>query len=295
MLHAWEHYGYLKAEKEYKEKYDKRNRKVDNYDGPIFSKVVKGKIDWLQMVRGRDGMYHNLQRSFFKLMDRDRTIIESGAAHIKLENKSISQFRSDQFYENCVLVLEAYRDKGDEFNQGSAFFIGAKTLLTCAHCLADMNTKLIYPKIYLYKPIDPSVKYTATVLSINTDCDLALLYIENKDHSSFSKLRLCSESWIFQHNQDLTIYGYPEAAPDRSIRIEECKVVGKRNRFGVELIEVNGGIYQGNSGGPVVNSRKEVVGVAAVGTNTVGARFSTDAHCFIPIKYRNDLKVINKL
>jgi len=51
MLHAWSVYGYELAEKEYREKYQKKHRN-NNRPRVSFRKVLKGKIDFLGMVRG---------------------------------------------------------------------------------------------------------------------------------------------------------------------------------------------------------------------------------------------------
>ncbi|MBN2499957.1 MAG: RNA-directed DNA polymerase [Anaerolineales bacterium] len=53
MLHAWDKYGYEKAEEEFRREYDNKYRPHWK-SNPSFKKVVKGKIDFLGMVRGKD-------------------------------------------------------------------------------------------------------------------------------------------------------------------------------------------------------------------------------------------------
>lgn len=53
MLHAWEKFGFAAAESEFRSRYDKKHR--DSFRStPSFKQVVKGKIDYLGMVRGKD-------------------------------------------------------------------------------------------------------------------------------------------------------------------------------------------------------------------------------------------------
>jgi RNA-directed DNA polymerase len=52
MLHAWEEYGLDAAQEEFRTKYDRKHRSPDRKP-PSFARVVKGKIDYLGMVRGK--------------------------------------------------------------------------------------------------------------------------------------------------------------------------------------------------------------------------------------------------
>lgn len=68
MLYAWEKWGYENAEKEYLLKYFFKK----NYSPykPNFSRVVKGKLAFLKMVRGQDDkIYRNLAMRFNRLVD----------------------------------------------------------------------------------------------------------------------------------------------------------------------------------------------------------------------------------
>lgn len=53
MLHAWEQHGYEAAEKEYWDKYAYREPDKSYKKPPSFQQVVKGKIEFVGMVRGR--------------------------------------------------------------------------------------------------------------------------------------------------------------------------------------------------------------------------------------------------
>lgn len=53
MLHAWDAHGYEAAEEEFLREYDTKNRNPEKGD-PVFSRVIRGKLEFLSMVRGKD-------------------------------------------------------------------------------------------------------------------------------------------------------------------------------------------------------------------------------------------------
>lgn len=67
MLHSWEKFGLEAAEKEFWEKYDHKHRAKFNKN-PSFKKVVKGKITFLSMVKGKnDPIYRKLLVKYAQL------------------------------------------------------------------------------------------------------------------------------------------------------------------------------------------------------------------------------------
>ncbi len=67
MLHAWERFGHEAAEKEYYEKYSSKHRHPSK-SRPPFRQVVKGKIQFLGMVRGKtDKLYVRFWNQLVKL------------------------------------------------------------------------------------------------------------------------------------------------------------------------------------------------------------------------------------
>jgi RNA-directed DNA polymerase len=53
MLHAWSKYGLPAAEAEFRTKYDRKHR-FEIKEAPSFKYVVKGKIDYIGMIKGKD-------------------------------------------------------------------------------------------------------------------------------------------------------------------------------------------------------------------------------------------------
>ena len=68
MLHAWEKFGLEAAEEEFLSHYDRKHRSPQK-DPPSFKRVVKGKIDFLGMVRGKDDAIYLALRRWLGALD----------------------------------------------------------------------------------------------------------------------------------------------------------------------------------------------------------------------------------
>jgi RNA-directed DNA polymerase len=54
MLHAWDHFGLDDAQDHFVTRYDAKHRNPERDEPPLFGRVVKGKIEFLGMVRGKN-------------------------------------------------------------------------------------------------------------------------------------------------------------------------------------------------------------------------------------------------
>lgn len=67
MLHSWDAHGYEAAEKEFLREYDTKNRHPEKGE-PVFSRVIRGKLEFLSMVRGKDdSVYRKYLREYARL------------------------------------------------------------------------------------------------------------------------------------------------------------------------------------------------------------------------------------
>ena len=95
MIHAWAKFGLKHAEAEYHANYFRGQKRRG--EPPPFGPVVRGKMEFLKMVKGvRDPVYRGLQR---RLVESDSTYL------------AVMQKENAQMLERDVFISHAYEDK----------------------------------------------------------------------------------------------------------------------------------------------------------------------------------------
>lgn len=75
MLHAWDKKGLQTAETEHYELYDNKHRAPSKTTYPSYKKILRGKIDFLGMVKGHNNSkYLEFKREYLRLVRRDKNI-----------------------------------------------------------------------------------------------------------------------------------------------------------------------------------------------------------------------------
>lgn len=262
MLHAWEVYHLAAAEKEFLEEYDKKKRWPFE-TGTLFKEVVKGKINFLKMVRGDQNPTYQKFSEKLASLDPDFSFI-----------RIIREADSDSF-QQAVFVLENPR------GQGTAFMLRGVGLVTSAHNLE--KDKL---DTYLYKIDESDDKQRIKVKYINTDLDFAIIEVE-QDWVKASLVR--GDSIMPKIRDTVKVIGFPNYADGKSIHIHEGKITGKGRRFKVKTLNVSAQIIYGNSGGPVLNDKNKVIGIAFYGVPNPEQADRVESG-FIPIDVLDVLK-----
>ncbi|XP_057479114.1 protease Do-like 9 [Actinidia eriantha] len=142
-------------------------------------------------------------------------------------------------------------------SSSSGFVIGGRRVLTNAHSVEH------YTQVKLKKR-GSETKYVATVLAIGTECDIALLTVENDEFwegvspVEFGDLPALQVA--------VTVVGYPIGGDTISVtsgvvsRIEILSYVhGSTELLG---LQIDAAINSGNSGGPAFNDKGNCVGIA---------------------------------
>lgn len=138
--------------------------------------------------------------------------------------------------------------------EGSGFLFTDNRLMTNAHVVAGVDD----PEVYLGE--DHAV--SAEVVYYNPDIDIAVLALDSGDTPTLSFDRGARE------REGVAILGYPEDGPYdvQPARIRAEQRLRSPNIYGDgavirEVYSLRGLIRPGNSGGPIVSSAGEVVGV----------------------------------
>jgi retron-type reverse transcriptase len=232
-LHKIETIGIAAAQKEYEEKYG-GTRSLET--------VVRGKIEWISQVRGRNfSAYRTLAKSFNRLYPNIALKIDPTYQEVA---------------ENAIWVVEYFSSDGNAY-QGTAFFLKDVGLITADHVLDGLPTD---EKAILYRPQEPEKRFHASRSKIrDTHRDIVIL-----DHNipEDSYLSLSQSTSPHQTDDEIVAMGFPAFGPGDPLGKRRGYINGRGVRNGVQTIEISSMIEGGMSGGPVINARYEVIGMA---------------------------------
>lgn len=261
MIHAWRKFGLALAESHFHQQYDKKHRNPKD-PRPAFKRVLKGKLDYITMVRGKgDSVCIRLLRDYAQL-----------EPHFAF-TATVTPKTSITLVKDAVWVLEAASGSGDSLKvtQGTGFFLAGVGLITCAHVLV--------PNIRAVSPTAPFPSYPVKVLLRDDDLDLAVL--DMLGHHDI-ELEAASDAPLPQLTP-IRLLGFPNYAPGHECAIKSGAVVNTIVLCGRARILIDASIIEGNSGGPVLDENNRVIGVAAKGASSVSSAPLTDKHEVIPI------------
>ncbi len=224
--------------------YDAEQRKFSakTFSMKSLQKSLRGQIEWIGATKGRsDKVFRRYAIEFNALFSEK---IEVGPDLNRLESLS-------------TWVLETENPDPNEFGtQGTAFFLRGVGLVTAAHCVPAGNT------IEVFSVDDFGTKYAVTVRERHDHYDLAIL-----DHAipttEFIELERASREPNV--GEESRIWGFPGYCPGHQVENRLGRVVSHPTRHGISMLCVDQKINQGSSGGPLLNSASEVVGVGHKG------------------------------
>jgi hypothetical protein len=131
---------------------------------------------------------------------------------------------------------------------GSGFFVGKNVIVTNYHVIEGAS------EVYCYTT-NSSIKYKIEgYLAVDKSVDLILLKVSGLDRAAI-KIAASSVS----PGQKVYVIGSPKGLP---ASISDGIVSGLRDFEGHKLIQITAPISPGSSGGPVLNSNGELIGVS---------------------------------
>jgi len=157
---------------------------------------------------------------------------------------------------NEVDFYRPWQSQGTKSSGGSGGIITGNRILTNAHVVSDHTFIQV-------KKNNDSRKYTAEVIAINHECDLALLTV--KDPEFFQNVTPLKLGDLPQVQDSVSVFGYPQGGDKLSItegvvsRVELTAY--SQSARNLLTVQIDAAINPGNSGGPVVQNGK-LVGVA---------------------------------
>lgn len=150
---------------------------------------------------------------------------------------------------------------------GTGFIISSSGLIiTNAHVIANANRINI-------KLVDDNKEYTAKIIGQDKSSDIALIKITTKYKLPFASL---GSSQSLQVGQWVAAFGNPYGyshTMTKGIISAKGREIDELNRF--PFLQTDASINKGNSGGPLVNMRGEVIGVnSAIDSRAQGIGFA---------------------
>jgi len=274
MIYAWEKHGYENAEVEYHNRYYVHKRATPQK--PSLQNVIKGKLSFLQMVRGRrDLIYINLAKRFNKLIPDDERPLPYLEASDDEKN----------IYNTLWIIETLYDDESGELiaNHGTGFMLKDIGLVTCAHVVADKDK--IFETTEAFRYDRTHEKYVISVTNFSVELDLAVVELLSKDKKKIEIPECLSPASDDVNLKDpVSLFGFPAYKIGQTPYVAEAKVASKFGDKSIQKFEIDTQIREGNSGGPVLNNKFEVVGIAAE-----GARKDSGNNAVISVKELNNL------
>ena len=237
LIHLIEKYGEEEANKIFAN--FKRSR-ASKYP-PKIEQALFGMLVYLAQIIGKDNIiYYNLAKKYNSFIFKKKLYI------IKPRDLQII----DALW---VVMLPTCEE-------GTAFSIANNLIVTAAHVVIDEDTKKPVEDISIYKSFDQDNIYTLEVIDFNYNADVAICKIkESFQETSFFELDN-------QLTEKLNLLGFPSfQANQHKPHSSECNLMFKTKIFDHDFFSINTPIIGGNSGGPIINSEKKVVGVASKG------------------------------
>lgn len=277
VLHNWEMNGIDNAVKKYN-MHDKDKLSILNPERKArkFKQVIRGKIEFIGNVRGKNDFIY---AKFFNQYNR---LIKKSAKHIP-ENEI------EQINEYLWMLYSE-----ETFIQGTAFSIEDGRVITCAHCISNDTLA--------YKVNDPDQKYKIKILKkfdVNTGIDIAVLNILDEDNRIIIErgFKLGDVDNLKQFDEVL-LAGYSNYSLDgdtsklchqeiSAFKYIPCRYYSNSSQnlseTMVKRIMVPSSIMRGDSGGPLLNKKYEVIGIIAKGIDDSGQIKDDASYEIIPI------------
>jgi RNA-directed DNA polymerase len=255
LLHAWRKYGGDATANEFFKSHDSKRRSGNAH---LLTKVVWGRIDFVGRVRGKDDpIYRKLLIAFANL---------NPSYEIKVPDDIDTDFK---------VIRKALWVAESDSTQGTAFLLNGYGMATCAHILGEGN-------LLIYSPQDPTKRYPVKSWLKDDERDVAFLEVDGIP--KLKELRIGDSTQLKLHDP-ITLLGFPEHSKgDHGIVTRGEVTAERRIRSGQNRILISSSIVAGNSGGPVLNSRNQVIGIAATGADKFESTTATSNYGVIPIE-----------
>ena len=210
-----------------------------------FINIIRGKLLYLKMIRGEEDLIFLKYASMFNELWQDDIF-------------DIDElFNHNVWVQKRVVVID---NIGPNDEQGTGFFLKDYGIITCKHVIDKIDFSCRIHNPYTCKT------FTMLEESIISDYELDVAI---SNHNSMEYYFEIETNPNYNIGQNVKLIGYPQYMKGNDIDIRECKIVSSGNYFGEKLYIVDGDIFHGASGGPVLNNNNKVIGIIRAGIESM--------------------------
>lgn len=170
----------------------------------------------------------------------------------------------------ALWILESPPSDDDTITQGTAFALAGVGLVTCAHVLV--------PGMTAYQATDFRKREYRT-LARDDVVDLAVLEVEGAIPYALEAAQQPART-----GDPIAIFGFPNYRLGDTGVVHTGRVSGRRPVSGIQRFLLSAAVVRGMSGGPVLNARGRVVGVAVTGADRLDQARETEDQSAIPLE-----------
>ena len=275
ILHHCERDGVLNAVKQFVEKGLCKNESIKRIiNDPErektilswFSQVLIGKINYLRMIKGDKNLtflsYAKKYNEVFQVKYFDITELD----------------RFNVCIDNNTFILKGQ----NTYTQGSGFYLPGYGLITAYHVTEDNDFYTVNTvKSYEGNPL-AIIGKALNEISADKDLDYALYKIPS-DLVSVDLSFSLGDSEKLRTGDTVILIGYPNYMKGDSPNIQHCFITSKKQFMGAEMFTVSGRVVHGSSGGIVLDSDHNIVGIIKGGIVSMEQDDQCENQGFVPI------------
>jgi RNA-directed DNA polymerase len=225
----------------------KDKKKTRLRTAPPILKHLRGKLDYLKMVRGGDDPI------YVRLAIRAEKILPTKKYGISIFGRSAEV---DRLLANTVWVVLGLDHQGNEVEQGTAFTLEGAGIVSARH-LFENGKKNGARRWVLRNAAAPAKQHSLTGYRADPTTDLAVL-----ETPAPTVAALLRDTRDLQVRDKLWIVGFPNwFSVNDQLLIERTDVVQTKHLAGLLHILTKGNVRSGNSGGPFLSKEGYVSGV----------------------------------
>ena len=232
-----------------------------------FVAVLKGKIEYIRQVKGAESLTY---LSFAQKLNR--------LAGMDIFNVSALN-RLDALAEKNTFILEC--NEGNTYDQGSAFYVPGVGLITSYHVVKNGGFFKAYKHKNYPSKLEDVLGLSLKQIAADETIDYAIFATSISVEEEYA-LKI-GDSANLRVGDQVTIIGYPNHQTGNTPFIQRCAITSKKTYLQAPLFTVSGRIIHGASGGVVLNSNYEVVGIIKGGIQTLGDDDTNENQGFVPI------------